>query len=189
MKTTGLWTCPHVYTLTLACAASICSRWALACLSFSSRSACRAAQQEANPSFFSSRACTTRCSSSLCLLCSIFISWIRYVREEESGVGGGVTGPNKQWWRKERIWGEKRFKLRKWKKKSNPQGWGWNEYVNSGQTLLWEAPAWAPYWPRSPVPYDWARMARCWPVHTDTCCKSRSHAGTGASLSALMTGS
>lgn len=73
------WACPRVHTLTLAWAASPWSRWLLACLSFSSRSALRAAQQEVNPSFSSSRARTTCRSSSSFLLHSVFISWIREV--------------------------------------------------------------------------------------------------------------
>lgn len=64
--------CPNIHTLTLAWAATLCSCWLLACLRSSSRSARRAAQQEVNPSFSSSRARTT-CRSSSCLLHSVFI--------------------------------------------------------------------------------------------------------------------
>lgn len=93
-------TCPHFHTLTLACAASLWSCWLLACLSLSSRSACRVAQREVNPSFSSSRASTTCCrSSSSVRLLSVFISWIKEARARRRA--GGHGGPNKQWRLKE----------------------------------------------------------------------------------------
>lgn len=93
-------TCPHFHTLTLACAASLWSCWLLACLSLSSRSACRAAQREVNPSFSSFRASTTCCrSSSPFLLLSVFISWIREVCARRR-VGGREGQTNNGDWRR-----------------------------------------------------------------------------------------
>lgn len=92
-------TCPHIHTLTLAWAASLWSRWLLACLSFSSRSACRVAQREVNPFFFSSRASKICCSSSSFSLLSVFISWIREVCIRRS-VGGHEGQINNGHWRR-----------------------------------------------------------------------------------------
>lgn len=92
-------TCPHVHTLTLDWAASLWSRWLLACLSFSSRSACRVAQREVNPSFSSSRASTTCRSSSCFLLLSVFISWIRELCTRRR-VGGREGQINNGDWRR-----------------------------------------------------------------------------------------
>ncbi len=96
------WTCPRVRTLTLAWAASLWSRWLLACLSFSSRSARRATQREVNPSFSSSRARTTCRSSSSFLLHSVFISWMREVcvcvRRRAGGREGQINnGDGRRW--------------------------------------------------------------------------------------------
>lgn len=67
--------CPSARTLTFVWAASVCSCCLLACLSLSSRSARRVAQQDGNPSSSFSRACTAcRSSSSSFLLLSIFNS-------------------------------------------------------------------------------------------------------------------
>lgn len=150
------WTCPCVHTLTLAWAASHWSRWLLACLSFSSRSARRATQREVNPSFSSSRACTTCRSSSSFLLHSVFISWIRKVcvcgkrvggREGQINNGDGRRGIERVGIQTEKI--DK--KAEEIQKGSNPWGWGWDEYVNSRPALLRHPPAWAADWPRSPV--------------------------------------
>lgn len=156
-------TCPHFYTLTLACAASLWSRWLLACLSFSSRSACRAAQREVNPSFSSFRTSTTCCrSSSPFLLLSVFISWIREVCARRR-VGGREGQTNNGDWRRwiEKVEIQTERGKKKHKRRRNPWGWGWDEYVNSELALLREPPAWAADWPRSPVLYDWAHVARC----------------------------
>lgn len=119
------WTCRCLNTLTRAWAAFLWSRWLSACFSFSSRSACRAAQRDVNPLCSSSRVCTTCCSFSSFLLHSIFIS---YIRRRVGGHGGQINNDDTGGeidkvidleWKNTKT---NEMTKRKWK--NNPLDWG-----------------------------------------------------------------